>query len=264
MIKAIIKANMLCFLLLSFILTEVNGQRWKLRRYEAGFGIGTIQIFGDIGGTADKNNLFGLKDINFSENNLALTGRMRYKINTSMSVKAVLNYGRGQGTDAGSKNDRGRSYKTSLFEFSGHYEYYFLKEDKRYRSAAIYSRKGMLNNYSSFAAYMFIGAGVTLSKSTHGTATVLPQDDYKETRVIAPAIPFGIGVKYIIDDRLFINGDLGYRYSLSDYLDGYKQAWNSKYNDVYYFLLISVNYRLKTTRRGWPAFVDWKYKRYGY
>lgn len=246
-----------------FAVHDASAQRWKLRRYEVGLGVGAMQIFGDIGGTADKNNWFGIKDIKIDETNLTFSGVVRYKINPFFSAKTNFNYGRGQGTDEGSRNDRGRSYKVNLFEFSATGEYFFLPEDRKYRSSAMYSRRGMLNNYNTFSSYLFVGIGVAATYSRHGEAVILPSDEYRSGRNLAPVIPLGIGVKYVIDDRMLINADFGYRYALSDYIDGYKQTWNSKSNDIYYFLNISVNYRLKTSRRGIPLFIDRKYRKRG-
>jgi hypothetical protein len=51
-------------LLLLFIFSNGSmAQKWKLKRYEGIVGIGTAHYFGDIGGTADETNLFGLKDV---------------------------------------------------------------------------------------------------------------------------------------------------------------------------------------------------------
>lgn len=243
---------------------ESDAQRWKLRRYDVGFGVGTTQLFGDIGGTASEQNWFGLKDIKFDETRLGIVTHARYKITPKSSVKANLNLGFGQATDLDSRNDRGRSFNTTLIEFSGQYEFNFLTEDKIYRSAAMYNRRGMVNNYSTFAAYGFAGAGITYSISKHADAPVFEYDNYKSGGNLVPVILLGIGAKYILDERSFLNAELGYRYGLTDYIEGYKQTQSSKYNDVYYFLTVSYCYRLKTTRRNIPTFLDRKYRRYGY
>lgn len=255
---------LLSLMLLVAFSTNSYGQRWKLVRYQVGIGFGTTQLFGDIGGTASKENLYGLKDIKFDETSLAVGGYARYKINTLFSVKANLNYGRGKGTDLNSRNDRGRSYKANFFEFSGQYEYYFLSEEPRRRSAAMFNKNGMINNYSSISAYAFIGVGVTYSILQHEKGTYAPAiDDYKSTN-IAPVIPFGVGAKYVIDEQWFIGAEFGYRYALSDYVEGYKQTQSSEFNDIYYFFMFTANYRLKTTRRNIPLFMDRKFRKFGY
>jgi OmpA-OmpF porin, OOP family len=247
-------------------ISSVFAQRWKLLRYEAGVGTGSVQLFGDIGGTASKENWFGLKDIKINETSPAFSMDVRYKINPILSTKVNLDLGFGRGQDAGSRNDRGRSYKTVLFEFSGQVEHYFLVEEKRYRSAAMYNRRGMMNNYATLSAYTFVGAGLIYAHANPnpGSQPIHEVDSYKPGSHFAPVFPFGIGVKYVIDERSYIGGELGYRWAFSDYLEGYKQTAASKHRDIYYFFLISYNYRLKTTHRNIPAILDHHYRSYGY
>ncbi|MBN2522044.1 MAG: hypothetical protein JXB24_02170 [Bacteroidales bacterium] len=249
----------IAILIISFV-KPVNGQRWKLRRYEVGGGIGVTQVFGDIGGTIDEKNWFGLKDIKIDETRLAFPLYARYKLDPVYALKVNTILAWGNGTDANSRNDRGRSYKTMLFEFSAQAEYYFIPEERRYRSAAMFNKRGMLNNYMSFNAYAFLGIGGVYSIS-HVTFTqdITPVDEIKNNN-IGIVFPFGLGLKYIIDDRWLVNAELGYRYSVSDYIEGYRQTEDSKHNDVYYFLTFSVGYRLKTSRRGLPLFLDREHK----
>lgn len=257
------------FILLSFLMIFTLGdtlygesQRWKLRRYEIGGGFGMTQVFGDIGGTAQQNNWFGLKDIQFDETSLAFDLLVRYKIDPVYSIKANAILGFGHGDDADSKNpDRNGSYKTKLFEFSIQGEYYFLGEEKRYRSAAMFDRRGMLNNYSTFSAYGFIGLGMVYSIANAKIDTELPReyDKFKKNNMGAVA-PLGLGLKFIIDDRWLVNAELGYRISFTDYIEGYSQTRDSKHKDIYYFLTISLTYRLNTSRRGIPAIFDKEYR----
>ncbi|MGD2033708.1 MAG: DUF6089 family protein, partial [Bacteroidales bacterium] len=240
-----------------------NGQRWKLRRYEIGGGIGVTQIFGDIGGTIDKENWFGLKDIKIDETRMAFPLYLRYKLDPVYVLKVNTVLAWGNATDANSRNDRGRSFKTTLFEFSAQAEYYFIPEEKKYKSAAMFNKRGMLNNYMSFNAYLFLGIGGVYSNSkVTFTQDITSVDDIKNNN-LGIIFPFGLGLKYIIDDRWLVNAELGYRYSVTDYLEGYKQTQASKHRDVYYFLTFSVAYRLKTSRRGLPSFLDRQYKNFG-
>ena len=253
-----VKLKFKYFLIISLVLiisNPVSGQRWKLRRYEIGGGVGATQIFGDIGGTIDEKNWLGLKDIKIDETRLAFPIYIRYRLDPVYALKlnGVLAFG--NGTDEGSRNDRGRSYRTILGEFSIQGEYYFLAEERRYKSAAMFNRRGMINNYMSFGAYGFAGIGGVYSHPTVNIPDPLPYDQVKQNN-FGVVIPLGVGLKYIIDDHWLMNAELGYRISLTDYIDGYKQTQDSKFNDVYYFLNINVGYRLETTRRGLPTFLD--------
>lgn len=249
--------------LIFLVAMSVNAQRWKTLRYQVGGGVGATQIFGDIGGGADKNNWFGLKDISIQETSVAAGVYARYKVNSLVTAKVNLYYGSGKGNDVDSRNDRGRSYKATFYEFSGQVEYYFLPEEATGRSAAMFDRKGMINNYSTISSYVFVGLGVDYSKLEHNYGLgIQPGDEYKSTN-LAPIVPFGIGARYIIDQRWSVDAEFGYRWALNDFVEGYTTKY-SKYNDIYYFFMASVNYRLKTTRKGLPAFLDRKNSRYGF
>lgn len=261
--EKIIRSLILTLLLLVVFNDYSYGQRWKLRRYEIGGGVGAVQVFGDIGGTADEKNWFGIKDISLSETRPAINLLARYKIQPRYSVKVSLHGGYATGDDKDSKNNRGRTYKTILSEFSGQFEYYLVQEEKAYRSSGMYSRRGMINNYSHYAFYGFAGIGMFYSISNHSYPNIMPTDIYKGGSNFNAVIPFGIGTKFIIDSRYSFNAEFGYRYSFSDYVEGYSNV-NSLHRDIYYFLDFMLTYRLKTTTRNIPAVIDKRYKKYGY
>jgi hypothetical protein len=248
--------------LVSILIEPVYGQRWKLRRYEIGGGLGITQVFGDIGGTIEKENWYGLKDIQIDETRLAIPLYIRYRLDPLYSIKVNGVVGFGNGSDEETRNDRGRSYKTTIFEFSAQGEYYFLAEERRFKSAAMFNRRGMLNNYMSFSGYAFLGLGGVYSKAkvTEGAEWNPSIDSYKPSN-IGMVIPFGIGLKYIIDDSWLMGAELGYRLSVTDYIEGYSQTHDSKHNDVYYFLTLTVGYKLKTTRNGVPQLFDREYRK---
>jgi opacity protein-like surface antigen len=124
----------------------------------------------------------------------------------------------------------------------------------------MFNRRGMLNNYSSFSSYVFIGVGGVYSRANVTfTQDPAPYDKIKSSN-IGVVFPFGLGLKYVIDDRWLLQGELGYRYSVTDYIEGYKQDRDSKYPDVYYFLTFSVAYKLATSRKGIPSFFEKEYR----
>jgi hypothetical protein len=121
----------------------------------------------------------------------------------------------------------------------------------------------MLNNYNHYALYGFAGLGAVYSLSKVSTPEIYPTDIYNDGGKFAFDIPFGIGIKYILDSRYSFNAELGYRYSFNDYLEGASNV-NSKHKDVFYFFDLNLSYRLKTTTRNLPAFLDKHYRKYGY
>ena len=220
------------------------------------FGIGTTNYFGDIGGAATEQNLFGLKDIQIGQTKPSFYIGFRYKIEQNVSIKFNILYGNLAGDDAGSKNDnRGYTFTSSLFEPSIVAEYYFISEEERKRSAALFSRRGMLNNYSRIGAYVFAGLGGAFfnPELTANFEDRLPEE-YSGYGTFALAIPIGVGLKYIVDDNFSIGFSLGGRFTITDYIDGFNPSVSANTaNDIYYFSSLAVVYRVKTDRNGKPV-----------
>lgn len=241
--------------LCGLFISSVDAQRWKLRRYEGIIGIGSTNIFGDIGGTADASNLLGLKDIRIAETRPSFYAGIRYKVEEDMALKLNIIYGIGTGKDEGSRNEhRELSYSTNLIETSIQYEYYFLKEDRRLKSAAVFNRRGMINNYAKIAMYAFGGlGGIYFNPKLDGPPQQINADyhivdGYSKFNL---SLPIGLGLKYTIDDKISIGFELGGRYTLSDYVEGFSTEF-SKNNDVYYFSNVTFIYKARTDRRGRP------------
>jgi opacity protein-like surface antigen len=232
------------------------GQKWKLTRYEVHLGFGTANVFGDIGGAPDKNNLYGLRDIRLSETGLSIYAGIRYKLKSNMAVKLNLIHGSSSGSDIGSKNpERNFSFKTSFFEPSVQYEYYFIGDyDQNRNVASLFNRRGMINDYRTFTAYGFLGVGGLFFNpklSFNGSPpdpTVNYFSNYSKMSVV---IPFGLGVKYVVDRYWSIGFEFGRRITFTDYLDGISSAYSTS-NDTYYFGVLHAIYKLETDRYGTP------------
>jgi len=216
------------------------------------------QVFGDIGGTINEKNWFGLRDIRLDETSMAFPIYGRYRLDPFYTLKVNTTLGFGHGDDLESRNDRGRSYKTMLVEISAQGEYYFIAEERRYKSAAMFNRRGMLNNYMSFSSYLFLGLGGVYSRANVTFTEDMTAVDKIKPNNFGMVVPFGLGLKYTISDRWLAGAELGYRLSISDYIEGYSQIRDSKHNDVYYFLSVSVGYKLQTTRTGIPSIFEKK------
>ncbi|MBN2347563.1 MAG: hypothetical protein JXJ22_01925 [Bacteroidales bacterium] len=225
--------------------------------------VGSAQVFGDIGGAADANSLFGLKDLQFDETRPAFGLGVRYKIDQRYSVKLNLNLGFGSASDFGSVNsERNFSYKTTLFETALLGEFYFLQDNRKRQTPAMFNRRGMINNYSVLSSYVFTGLTPLLFwPKFEGTTRGEHMDKITGYSKISVGIPLGLGVKYTIDDSWIFGIELGGRYVFSDFIDGYTNLLFSKSNDIYYLLLFSFNYRIETSPKGLPRFLDKRYRR---
>ena len=241
-------------LLIAFCLTqEGNAQRWKLRRYEALFGVGFLNYFGDVGGAATSDNWFGLKDLSIKHPRPSLYLGARYKIRENRGLKLNLMYGFLAGDDVGSKNnDRGFEFTTSLFEPSLQYEFSIISEEKRYQSSALFNKRGMVNNYSQINLYLYAGiGGVFYNPKVNDVMKNAPAYDPNHSKA-GIVLPVGIGLKYVINQNWSIGGEFGVRFTTTDYLDGYSHPAYSKANDLYYFGFINGIYRIRTSKSGVP------------
>jgi len=263
-----------------FFTMNVDAQRWKARRYEAIVGIGSANQYGDIGGAMTEQNWYGLKDIQLAKTRPSLALGVRYKLNGLMAVKANFYTGFLAGSDVGSKNEgtRDYSFKASIYEYSGQFEYYVFSEVRGLSSGALYNKKGMVNDLLNINIYLFAGFGTVNSNAKvtdYSTANEGNNDQFKRydskgyliddlycTTTSRPnsamVFPFGVGVKYIWSKDWSFGAEFGRRYTTFDYLDGYS-AYNpelkidNRSNDVYDFMSFSLVYRLPTDRRGLPV-----------
>jgi len=252
---------LIVLLVISFTL-NLSAQKWKILRFEAALGVGSCNIFGDIGGSPTNSNLFGLKDISFSTSRPSLVFGFRYKLVENMALKFNLNFCMGGGSDKSSPvaetKARGYTFTSILSEQSLQYEFYIIPEDKIHHSSAGYSRSGMMNNYSMISAYLFGGLGGAFYTAKVGGTPLLDGSgqpvDIRTPSGYTLVIPAGIGAKMVWSDRWSFNAEMGYRYTISDGLDGLTSKF-SKANDIYWMTTITACYRIKTNRNGYPDFL---------
>ncbi|MCK4344155.1 MAG: hypothetical protein KAX05_02635 [Bacteroidales bacterium] len=227
-----------------------DAQVWKMRRYEAMGGIVTSNYFGDIGGYSKGDNALGLKDFKLFQTRPGFYLGARYKVLENLSAKLNFTLAFLHGTDEGGVNE-GRNFKfsTTVFEPSVQVEYSFLPE-KGSRSYLMMKGKGIGTFQPSFSAYVFAGLGGAF----FGTKKLENLEDvdfeYSKTTLV---LPIGVGVKIGLTPKFSAGFDLGGRFTTTDYLDAYSSKY-SKSNDVYYFGVFSLIYKLKTSRTGWPVF----------
>jgi hypothetical protein len=244
-------------ILLVFSITTF-GQKWKLMRYELIGGIVETNYFGDIGHASSKSNLMGLKDFDPTMARPGFYIGARYKIQDNLSARVNFSFAYLSGTDKGSINDsRGYSFNTFLFEPSVQAEYYFIHDERKFSSSAMFNRKGMINNFSKLSGYVFVGVGGAffnpkLNASTLNTATY-SSSDYIGYSKFSAVIPVGIGFKFAVDTKSSIGIEVGGRYTFTDYLDGFTTRW-SKANDFYYLGMLQYVYKIRTSRKGFPDF----------
>lgn len=115
-----------------------------------------------------------------------------------------------------------------------------------------------LDNTGRISPYLFAGAAVSLLNihrdwTKMNTAAFdqkspvligLGQDTLHKLPSLLPVIPIGAGLRYTINQHWSVTTELNYRYSFSDYIDGFSKSANPHANDSYYSVCLGLNYHL--------------------
>ena len=202
-----------------FLVAIVFASRAQItQRSELGFGLGTFNYTGDL-----------VRTYNFAFSKPAATVIYRANLSKVVSLRTSLTGGKLGASDRVHPIDafgvkRNASFNIFLMEISGAFEYHFLdwREDKR---------------RIRFTPYVFAGVGLFfISGNASKTA------EYSNVQI---AIPFGVGVKYVLNPKWYLSLEMGIRKTFFDYLDnistGNTKLKNYQYGngndyDNYFFL----------------------------
>lgn len=250
------KRPVLFFLLLSGLIVvgvnDVQAQLWRQRRIEVIGGVGPSLFFGDVGGFSPNENVLGLKDMSFRQTRFNLSGSLRYRVLSDLSVRLSFSGGILRATDnRGSNENRMMEASTLLFEPAMIGEFYFIKN--KTENSYLFT-KGQLRKVGSIAHsldfYAFTGVGGA-AYSVKGNDRLA--DVGLKNKGFTTIIPIGVGSTMIFSPNINFGLEIGGRYSFSDYLDGYTSQYSSS-NDVYYFMSFNIIYKMKTRSNGLPDF----------
>jgi hypothetical protein len=214
-------------LIFSFLVVTLSAQYTRKNYYEIFFGPGMFAAFTDIG---TYNTGFGA-DLG-----------LRYRFNRHFSFRANLVTGSISGTDEGSKNDsRGIIYHTLLTEPTAQIEFFIFREKRGF------DRRGYLVLKPVINPYIFAGTGgIYFYPSIEGGNPDRIPNDYSK---LAPIINGGGGFIFILNKKWSCSIEMGGRFIISDYLDGYTSDASTS-RDMYYFAHINVIYRFIPGPRG--------------
>jgi hypothetical protein len=190
---------------------------------EVGGGIGVFSYSGDL-----------VRNFNLLYSKPAGTVFYRRNINKIVSFRTSLTFGKIGAEDQRQPIDafavlRDESFNLNLFEFSGVYEYHFLdwRDSKR---------------RIRFTPYLFAGVGLFVFSGNKAKPA-----GYSNAQI---SIPFGGGIKYVLNPKWYLAAEFGVRKTFFDYLDNvsgsdpsyktYDQG-NSFDNDNYFFVGITIS-----------------------
>lgn len=169
------------------------------QKYEIGGGGGGAVYSGDIIRKIDPGQA-GLQGTLFGKRNFDNVWTLRVGLSSAVlegddEVKPI---------DLVSKR-RDAIFKGGVIEFSAVMEFNFLdylRHDPEFR----------------FSPYAFFGIGYSyfIMKGRYSPEIFTPADFYQES---SPVIPFGGGVKYRLNERWTLAGEIGFRPTTTDYLD---------------------------------------------
>lgn len=169
----------------------------KAQRYEFGGGLGVAAYSGDIIRKIDPGQ-FGPQVTLFGKRNFDNVWTLRVGIN----VATLEGDDRKNPIDAAAVV-RDARFKVGMLEGSAVLEFNFLD----------YLRNDSQFNFSPYA---FFGIGYTVFSGSGNTYAFNPVEDYSLSSVV---IPFGGGIKYRITDRMTLGAEVGFRPTMSDFLD---------------------------------------------
>ncbi|MCX6330939.1 MAG: hypothetical protein NTZ85_15665 [Bacteroidia bacterium] len=242
-------------IILVFILSVPfsQAQLWKMKRWEATLGVGPSFFFGDIGGYSQTKNILGLRDMTFLQTRFDINGNLKYRITRSVNVRLSMSYALFHATDVrGSNEGRKMAATTSIFEPALIGEYYFIKNYAENSYLFYKGKQGYIKKVlKSLDFYVFGGVGGA-AYWVNGNDDLVADTNYKVGGFTA-VFPGGLGATLVYSPNLNFGVEVGGRYTLTDYLDGYTSQY-SKANDVYYFLNLTITYKLKTGPHGLPSF----------
>jgi opacity protein-like surface antigen len=120
-----------------------------------------------------------------------------------------------------------------------------------------------IDNYttSSFTPYVFIGAAVFRVNPEVSDESSNSSSSTGST--IAPAVPFGAGIKFNFAKNLGISIEWTYKKTFTDRIDGLSETYLNGYqlsitsnNDWYSFLGITLNYKILTQSDHCPGVIN--------
>lgn len=198
---------------------------------ELGVVVGTSYYQGDI----NKSKLFYSPSVAYG---LIL----KYNLSDQLSASFRGIYGKISGDDSDFSNPenqlRGASFSTSLIDYSALIEFNFLP----------YSSSGYIKkNKNRFAPFVFVGIGGNYIFSSAGNENPI-------------TIPFGLGIKYNIFERLTLGIEWSYRKTFNDEIDGVINIQDVNntpviHNDDWYsFCGVFVTYKLFRDKIDCPTY----------
>ena len=181
---------------------------------ELGLSLGGAHYFGDINTRAKLNRP-----------KIAIGGFFRKQFSNYIALRVSAHYAQLGYSDIYNKSNdfqrrRNLSYNTNIFELAlqGDFNFYkFIPSDPDHRFTPYVTLGVGVFTYDPYA-YLNDEKVFLRPLGTEGQGNSL-YPDRKPYGTMAVCIPFGVGVKYALNERMNIGAEIGYRFTNTDYLD---------------------------------------------
>ena len=217
-------------------------QAQQVKKWEAGVFMGISGYLGDL----NKSDFFS----NEPRGGFGLLGR--YHFSQSFAFRGSLNFGRLSGKDSYFEDRRVRNLTTTspLSEIAG-----IIEWDPFGKKRYVYDSVNYQVKFTKrLSPYFFTGLGFAFtnpkpdfSNPLTTNPTILngiAQDKVAVYSNLHATIPFGIGVKYDLNQKWVLGLEGSFRLAFSDYLDGISKAANPGRDDRYVFYGFTLTRRL--------------------
>lgn len=200
--------------------TVLFAQNSVTQEGEFGVGIGAGHYFGDLNTRAHLNRPKPAATAFFRKN---FGNYIALRIGASF---AQLGYSDVYNTDNAFNHRRNLSFNTNAWELAlqGDFNFYrFLPGDPAFRFTPYVTLGAGLFNYDPYA-YLGNEKYYLRPLGTEGQGdTSYP--DRKQYSSMAVSIPFGVGIKYSINERINIGFEIVHRFTNTDYLDDVSKTY---------------------------------------
>jgi hypothetical protein len=227
----------LCFGVSLFAACQPN-----FSKFELGVNAGVFVYQGDLTPSQLGSYKTLKPEINFFVNRI---------LNAVFSLRTNLALGGLKGDDAKYsspeyRQQRNLNFKSPVFEISELLVADIFKNNLPGRSPGVspylfaglgFSLLNIRRDWSRFNAEYFIFEAGTLSG--------LAADKQHPLPTLIPVLPMGMGIRYPISSRISINVETSYRFTFSDYLDGFSKAANDTRRDSYMSHRVGLIYHFK-------------------
>lgn len=210
----------------------------KAQSFEVGLSVGPSIYNGDISVTLQ----------NFlPQTRLAVGAFGRYFFNSSIAARGNVYMGQIFADEkaypaSAYRGQRGFSFKTSYTEISAQGEWHILKMDRDFSFS-------FTEEDPFITLYGYAGPAFTFFNNTTDFNVPNPvKDDVSADRDAqysksALALMGGGGLRMQLNDRLAIGGEMGFRRSFSDYLDGISKLVGPRVKDYYFVGGVTVSWK---------------------